>query len=170
MPGKRFGKGWSPPQEVVDNVEFHWWHVPAGGSLLLCCLSEQPSWYVGHFDRGRMRICAGAGCDLCALGVGRQLRFVLCAAEVTTRRVGVLEVGSSVGYSLRDRALGNGGLRGTIVELSKASRSKHGRMEVHFVDQHPGAALLCLEPLDLAVVLEQTWRRQEAESGVERHR
>jgi len=158
--GRVLGSGWNPPQEVVDRTEWHWWHVPVGGSLLLCCLSQQPVWYVGHYHGNRMRPCRGAGCELCGLGVGRQLRYVVCAAEVTTRRVGVLELGTGPGYLLRDRALGNGGLRGTVFEVARSGRSKHCRLEIRFVDQHAGAGLLALEPLDLEEVIEGTWRRQ----------
>jgi hypothetical protein len=166
MEGGLVGSGWDPPQDVRDGVEFHWWHVPVGGSLLLCVLSQCPVWYVGHYHLGRMRPCAGRGCDLCALGVGRQLRFVVCAAECSTRRVGVLELGSGPGYQLRDRSASNGGLRGTVLEVARSGRSKHCRLELRFVDEHAGPGLLSLEPLELEEVLRTTWKKEERDREV----
>ncbi len=166
MAGGLIGEGFEPPASVRDQVEFHWWHVGNSGSLLLCILSGSPVWYVGHFTGGRMLACTGSGCEHCALGVGRQLRFVVCAAECTTRRVGVLELGSAGGYELRDRAGSNGGLRGVVVEVRRAGKSKHSRLELRFLDEHAGPSLLSLESLDLRSVLETTWKREASRKGV----
>jgi len=106
-----------------------------------------------------MRACEGAGCELCGCGVGRQIRYLVCCAEVTTGRVGVLEVGRAPGLQLRDRVQGNGGLRGAVFEVCRAARSKHSRLELVFVDEHPGSHLLSLEPLDLESVLRSTWEK-----------
>jgi len=154
------GEGWEVPTEVKDRVQFHWFHVYPGKALLLCFLSPAALWYVGHYEGGRMRLCIGEGCELCEKGCGKQIRYVVSAVEVTTRKVGVIEVGESIALTLKDLCSRNGGLRGMIVECMKATKSKHSRMEMVPVHEAPPAWALALAPLDLREVLEKTWQRQ----------
>jgi hypothetical protein len=154
------GCGFSAPPDVRDVVEFHWWHVPVGGSLVLVVLSVEPVWYVGHFAQGRMRRCRGDLCRACVDGVGRQIRYVVCAAEVSSRQIGMLEVGSAPMLHIRDRALARGGLRGMILDVSRPARSKHGRLEVSVFEESPPSWSVTTEALDLRMVLERTWARE----------
>lgn len=155
------GRGWDPPDEVRDRVEFHWFHVVPGRSLLLCMLSTEPLWYVGHFEKGRMRPCLGAGCEPCTRGVGTQLRYVVSAVEVTTKQLGVIEMSKSVALAVKDFASSNGGLHGLLVEFVKSARSKHSRMECMFLNEHAPGWAFAMQGLDLAEVLARTWERQE---------
>lgn len=155
------GEGWDVPSEVRDRVEFHWFHVQPGRSLLVCMLSAAPLWYVGHFESGRMKPCAPVGCQSCARGVGKQLRFVVSAVDVRSKQVGVLELSKGVADVLRGWADQNGGLHGMLVEFSKASKSKHSRMEVDWVRESAPSWAFCLPGLDLKEVLSRTWDRQE---------
>ena len=82
--------------------------------------------------------CAGDGCKLCAEHIGAQLRYVVTAAEVSTHRVGLLEVGHTVAMDLRDLAVRCDGMRGMIVELSKHSFSRNSRMELRLVERVEG--------------------------------
>lgn len=156
------GDGFDVPREVRDRVEFHWFHVPAGAALLLALLSPSPIWYVGHYYRGRMRACDGDDCGLCSVGVGRQVRYVMSAVELTTRVVGVVEVGAQIGRELADRAAGSRSLRGMIVDLSKSERSKHCPIDMCIIDEPTPAWVMSIEPLNLREVLEETWSRAEA--------
>ena len=155
------GEGWEPPAAVRDAVEFHWFHVQPGRAVVLCVLSGQPLWYVGHFQNGRMGPCRPAGCESCAKGIGRQLRYVVSCVELSSRQLGVLEVSSSVAELLKQWSLSAGGLRGLIVEIEKASRSKHSRMEASWVHETPPAWVMAMAPLDLKEVLARTWERIE---------
>lgn len=154
-----FGEGWDVPVEVRDRVQFHWFHVAPGQCLVLVVLSNKPLWYVGHFRSGRMQPCERNGCQSCAAGIGRQIRFVVSCVEITTKRMGVLEVSESVGQLIRSWAQARDGSRGLILELRKATRSKHSRMEVERIDEHPPAWALAMEPLDLQEVVARTWEK-----------
>jgi len=155
------GSGWEVPADVRDRVEFHWFHVPISGCLVLGILSAAPAWYVGHFEKGRMRQCIGKGCICCEQGLGSQLRYVVSAVDLSTHQVGVLEFGASVAELIRQWASGFGYLRGMMIEISRATKSKHSRMEVSMIRDPPKAWVLATESLDLNEVLERTWERQE---------
>jgi len=154
------GNGWSPPPSVRDVVEFHWFHVPVGGAAVLCVLSAEPVWYVGHFSGGRMRRCRGDLCRHCVEGVGRQIRYVISAVDMASRVLGVIELGSAAMSAIRDRALARGVLRGMVIELARAARSKHGRLDVSVIDETAPSWATCMEALDCHFVLERTWERE----------
>lgn len=154
------GSGWDVPAEVRDRVEFHWFHAPISGALVLGVLSASPAWYVGHFAKGRMLKCEGKGCEYCEKGLGTQLRFVVCGADLSTRQVGVFEFGSTVAALVKQWTLGLGSLRGMILEITRATKSKHSRMEVGLIKETPPGWFMSTEGLDLVDVLERTWGRQ----------
>jgi hypothetical protein len=156
------GEGWDVPLDVKERVQFHWFHVVPGSELLLVVLSNVPIWYVGHFRAGRMELCDHEKCQSCAAGVGRQVRYVMCCVEMTTHRLGVLEISESVANLVRAWSVPNNGSRGLILELSKATRAKHSRMEIGLLKEHPPAWAMALEPLDLHEVLEKTWEKMSA--------
>jgi len=155
------GMGWDVPTDVRDRVEFHWFHVPSTGVLVLCVLSQAPVWYVGHFDKGRMRQCTGRGCDMCAKGIGTQLRYIVSVVDVSTHQIGVFEFGQSVSLLIKQWSSGLGFLKGMILEVTRASKSKHSRMEVGLVKTAPMAWCMALEGLPLEEVLERTWERAD---------
>lgn len=159
------GSGWSPPPDVRDAVEFHWFHVPVQGALVLCVLSTEPVWYIGHFDVGRMRQCRGDLCRMCVQGVGRQIRYVVSAVELTSRRLGVLELGTAPMMHIRDRALSRGALRGMVIEVSRAGRSKHGRLDISVMEETAPSWATTMEGLDCSVVLDRTWSREVGVEG-----
>jgi len=156
---EKIGAGWEVPSEVRDRVEFHWFHSYPGKSLCLGVLSGSPVWYVGHFHQGRMVQCLRDGCSLCEQGVGGQIRYVVSCAELSSRQVGVIELGKSPALMLKDEACRNGGLRGLLFEVVKATKSKHSRMEISMIHEHPPAWLMATEPLDLVEVMSRTWER-----------
>lgn len=129
------GLGWDVPAEVRGDLEFRWWRVSGNRVLVLVMLSDSPLWYRGHFYKGRMVPCFGEGCKLCADGVGAQLRYVVAAAETSTHRSGLLEVGNTVALELRDLDVRHQGLRGMVVEISKHSFSRQSRMELRYIER-----------------------------------
>jgi len=155
------GVGWDVPGAVRDRVEFHWFHVPTSGALVLSVLSQAPVWYVGHFSSGRMRPCTGSGCECCEHGIGTQLRYLVSCVEMSTRQVGVFEFGPSISILIKQWASGMGYLKGMILEVTRASKSKHSRMEVHLIREPPAAWAMSIEGLPLEEVLERTWERAE---------
>jgi len=155
------GSGWDVPHEVKDRVEFHWFHVPVTGCLVLGILSIAPTWYVGHFDNKRMQQCEGKGCDLCDKGIGTQLRYVVSAVDISTHQVGVFEFGASVSQLIQQWSAGLGYLRGMMIEVTRASKSKHSRMEIALIREHPLAWVMATQELDLIEVLERTWERAD---------
>lgn len=155
------GSGWEVPGEIKDKVEFHWFHVPITGALVLAILSVSPVWYVGHFEKGRMRQCSGQGCEFCARGLGRQLRYIVSCMDPSTRQIGVLEFGSTVAQLIKQWSSGLGFMRGMIIEISRAHKSKHSRMEVNLIKETAPGYVHSTEPLDLEAVLVRTWERQD---------
>jgi hypothetical protein len=153
------GPGWDLPAEVREAVDFHWFHVVPGRSLVLTVLSDAPVWYVGHYQGRRMRRCMGESCELCAQGLGSQVRYVLGAVEVATRTVGVIEMGKSNALLVRSWAGRNGGLRGMTLELSKSSSHKQSRMELLYIDRPAAPWISGLKAPDLAAALHRTWER-----------
>jgi hypothetical protein len=97
--------------------------------------------------------------------VGKQIRYVISAVEMSTKRVGVIEMSESVAQLIREWAIPNEGARGLIVELGKASKSKHSRLEVNLIRERPPGWVMGLDGLDLVEVLSRTWERIELDAG-----
>lgn len=163
------GEGFSPPRRLIDESEFHWFHPPLQGSSYLCVLSREPLWYAGHYVQGRMRLCRGDQCEACRLGIGRQIRYVLCCVDLSTRQIGVLEVGSGPGEVLRHHCEIGGGLRGTVLALGRASRKKNSRLVVEIVREVAPSWTTDLACLDIQGALFSTWSRAEAQSPPKAH-
>jgi len=153
------GSGWELPKGAQPWSSFHWFRVGARESLSLVLLSERPTWYLGHYVEGRMVPCGGIPCELCGEGLGSQARFVFAVCEVTTRRVGLVEVSQSVAELFRMWEAEHGGLRGMWVELYKHSHSVRSRTECRCVREDPGHWWRSLEVPDPGVALELTWRK-----------
>jgi hypothetical protein len=156
------GEGWDLPDVVRESVDFHWFHVGAGQSLLCCVLSPAPVWYVGHYVSGRMERCQGDRCLLCAEDMGRQLRYILGVVELTTKRRGLLELGKTNGLLLRDWSHGGSGLRGLMLEVYRVGKSKHSRLDLKLLEDGAPAWALARESPDLEEALRRTWMRMES--------
>lgn len=152
-------RGWEIPSEDQVYSDFHWFHVPARGSLVLVVVGESVVTYVGHYVDGRMWPCVGDGCELCGRGLGRQARFVFPVAEPLSRRVGLLELGRGNGLQLRDWAGRNGGLKGLSFEVGKEGTSRQSRTVIHYIDQPQPISTVELPVPDPFKALYFTWRR-----------
>jgi hypothetical protein len=161
------GEGWDLPKRVRDSIDFHWFKVKPGRPVVLGILSVVPVWYVGHFHQKRMRRCSGDGCELCALGIGGQVRYLFGCVEPATGILGVMEVGKSVGLQLRDWAARRGSMRGMLVEFCKATGAKRSHTELSYVEMEEAPVWLKHGAPDLKLVLERTWARQDTEEGSE---
>jgi len=153
------GEGWDVPADETPWSHFHWFRVSPRGPLAVVCLSEGPLWYTGHFVSGRMAPCLGEGCELCAEGVGGQVRYIFPVADVSTKRVGLLEVGREVGQLIRSWIPRRGGFRGMVLEFSKHSHSRVSRTEVLYIDQELPPWYLAVEVPDVKKALLMTWRK-----------
>lgn len=151
--------GWDVQDEAVGSTDFRWYKVRPGRPLHVVILSDSPSSYVGHFDKGRMHVCIGDDCRWCADQVGAQLRYCVAVAEVLTRRPGLLEVGRSVALEIRDAADRGGGLRGLSVVISKHSSSRHSRMEVEQCSESESTWWQKLTVPDVKKALFLTWEK-----------
>ena len=151
------GEGWDVAPEDRPWSDFHWWKVPVRGILVLGLVGDQPLYYVGHYVDGRMWPCLGETCGMCKNSVGAQVRYVMGAAEVSTRRVGILEVGRGNGLLIRDWAQGRGGMWGLTIELEKHSHSRTSRTEVRLVSKEVGPWIHQVELPDLRRALILTW-------------
>lgn len=157
-------ESWDVP-DIGSSVGYTWYHVPAGGSLYVVVLSDRPTWYVGHYVGGRMLRCVGANCAWCDRGVGRQIRCVLCVAESSTHRVGVIELSQSVGLLVRDWGYARGTMRGLQVEFSRVGRSKHSRIEAICLSDVEPSWSRSLQSLDVREVLDDNLRRSQSALG-----
>lgn len=155
------GEGWDPPKDLAGNPDFHWFKVPSRGSIVLIMLGKSPVWYTGHFTDGRMWPCSGEGCELCAHGIGAQLRYVVACVEPISRKVGMLEMGKTHGLTLKDWCSRAGGFPGMTVEFSKHSSARQSRTELTFIDRPPPPWIWELECPDIAKALILTWRKAE---------
>lgn len=153
------GEGWELPVESAPWSQFHWFRVSPRSALVVVLLSEEVVWYTGHFLEGRMNPCQGKGCELCKTGIGGQVRYVLPVAEVSTRRVGLLEVSRGIGQLVRSWIARHEGLRGMVLELSKHSLSKQSRTDVAYIDRPVPPWYLDLEVPDVRKALFLTWRK-----------
>lgn len=153
------GEGWEVPAAEIPWSDHHWFRVSPRQALLVVCLSESPLWYSGHYVAGRMAPCVGEACELCKEGIAGQVRYVFGAAEVTTKRVGLLEVGRSNGLLLRSWIPRRGEFRGMKIELSKHSHSKGSRTELLYIDQEEAPWYLALDAPDVKRALLMTWRK-----------
>lgn len=155
------GEGWTPPDAVRDEVDFHWFHIKPGCSLVLLLVGDRPIWYVGHFVGGRMRPCDGVECRECAEGIGRQIRYVFQVVEPGSRRGGCIEVSKSVALQVQDWVAHRGQMAGTMIEFEHVSKSKHSRMELHLVAREPPPWVWTVPQYDLLDVLRRTFSRAD---------
>lgn len=153
------GEGFDLPPDQQPWSDFHWFKVSPRRSLVVVVLSEQPLWYSGHFLDGRMWPCCGTGCEMCAHGIGGQVRYVLACAEVSTRRVGILEIGRGIGLQVRDWIERHETLRGMQLELQKHSLSRQSRTEVLYIDGEVAPWWRTLPIPDVKRALLLTWRK-----------
>jgi len=155
------GDGWDPPPEAHPWSDFHWWKVSPGRVLELVILSEAPLWYTGHFLRGRMRPCYGDDCEECKKGTGGQIRYVLAGVEVSSRRVGLLELGRAVGLQIRDYAQSMGTARGMWLEFGKESHAKQSRMIVQMIEKPVEIDWMELSVPNMKEALVATWTKAQ---------
>ena len=151
------GEGWELSAEAEQAQAFHWFRVSPRAALEVAVLSDAPVWYTGHFVEGRMWPCAGEGCRLCAEGIGTQVRFVLAVCELSTRRVGLLEMGRSNGLAVRDWCGRNGGLKGMVLEFYKHSKASTSRTEVSYIDRLPPPWVYAMPVPEVRKALVNTW-------------
>lgn len=153
------GSGFDLPPGAEPWSDFHWFQASTRGVLVLVFLSDQPIWYTGHYVGGRMAPCCGSGCDYCATGIGAQVRYCIACAEVSTRRVGLIEFGRSNGLMLQDWVYRKGCLRGMVIEVSKHSKNVQSRTEIRYVETPPEPWYLSLEVPDPSTALFLTWHK-----------
>lgn len=153
------GEGWEIPPSYDPWSHFHWFRVSPRGDLVVVVLSDEVLWYSGHFLEGRMCPCLGKECELCREGIAGQVRYVFGAAEVSTKRVGLMEVGRSVGQLMRSWVPRHDGLRGMVLSFSKHSHSKQSRTEVQYVDREEGPWHLAIAAPDIRTALRLTWTK-----------
>ena len=154
-----FGEGWDVPVGANPWSDFHWFHVSPRSALVVVVLSEDVVWYSGHFVDGRMAPCLGKGCELCGAGTGGQVRYVLPVVEISTRRVGLMEVSQSIGQLIRSWVDRRGELRGMTLEFTKATHAKQSRTNVGYVDAECAPWYRSCRVPDVKTALVLTWKK-----------
>lgn len=153
------GSGWEIPAEDTPWSQFHWFRVSPRGDLVLVVLSDEVLWYAGHFLEGRMCPCLGKECELCKQGIAGQVRYVFAAAEISSHRIGLMEVGRGVGELIRNWEPRHDGLRGMVLQFSKHSHAKQSRTEVTYVDRPQSPWYLQIAAPDVRTALRLTWKK-----------
>lgn len=153
------GEGWDIPKAADPWSSFHWFRVSPRGDLVVVVLSEQVLWYAGHFVDNRMSPCLGRECELCHDGCAGQVRYVFAAAEVSSKRAGLMEVGRGIGELMRDWCGRHDGLRGMVLSFSKHSHSKQSRTVVEYIDREEPPWFRSLEVPDPVTALRLTWKK-----------
>jgi hypothetical protein len=103
--------------------------------------------------------CSGNDCEACGAAIGAQVRYCFAVAEVTTRRIGLIEMGKSNGLMLQEWSARNGGLRGMMVELRKHTKSPQSRTEILYVDDPAPLWSVGVDAPDPALALYLTWHK-----------
>ena len=155
------GVGWEVDPGDQPWSDFHWWKVPTKGVLVLVLIGKEPVYYVGHFVDGRMWPCLKEGCGMCDRGVGSQVRYVMAAAEISSKRIGILEVGRQNGLQIRDWCVGRGGMTGLVLELEKHSHARTSRTEVKLIEKEVGPWPYHVKEVDLKRALLLTWKKAD---------
>ena len=163
------GEGFEVPPRLLGESEFHWFHPPLQGTAYLCVLSATVTWYAGHYQGGRMRACDGDGCEACLLGLGRQVRYVVCCVNLESRQIGFLEVGVAQGDMLRRIEQDRGGIRNAVLTLGRVSRKKNARIEMDVLNEEAPVWAKDLEALNVQTALFQTWSRARARAPLPAH-
>jgi hypothetical protein len=153
------GKGFDLPEEVRDKTDFHWMHVPVGGSLNLCLLPADPVWYVAHWLSGRMLPCEGQECKLCAKSLGTQIRYVFAVVEISTRRSGLIELGKTNGLQIRDWGGRDGYPTFATFEVYRPGRNKNSRLDVRRIEENVWPWCTLVPVPDHYRALQATWDR-----------
>lgn len=153
------GEGWDVPPAAAPWSDFHWFRVSPRSSLVVVVLSDQVLWYTGHFMDGRMCPCLGKECEVCKEGISGQVRYVVPVAEISAHRVGLLEVGQSVGQLIRSWEDRHGGLRGMVLEFRKHSHARQSRTEVEYIEEQQGPWYRNLQVPDVKRALVMTWKK-----------
>jgi hypothetical protein len=96
---------------------------------------------------------------MCAEGIGGQVRYVFSAAEVSTRRVGLLEVGRENGLLIRSWIGRHGSFKGMVIELTKHSQSRGSRTKIEYIDGEEPPWWAALDPPDVKRALLMTWKK-----------
>lgn len=165
------GEGWDLPPDTASWSDWTWFHIKPGRARRLVILSEQPLWYQGHFVSKRMAPCIGHECVECMRGTGQQVRWVFAAAEIESRRQGLVEVGNATALELKQFTARVGTFRGMMIWIGRYSLSKQSRIEVELVDEPMPVWAAEMEGTDLKRALQATWLKagfslpQQAGSG-----
>lgn len=153
------GEGFELPIEVRDQVDFHWYHCPPGGSLNFILLPAKPVWYVAHWRNGRMIPCEGEDCKLCAMETGKQIRYVFAVAEITTRRPGLIELGKTNALLIRDWGGMDGFPNFATFEVHRPGRTKNSRIDIRRIEENVWPWCTKIAPPDPYRALQATWSR-----------
>lgn len=164
----KLSEGWGSPDGLRSEDQWTWFHANGEEPLALVVLSETPTSYVGHYVAGRMRPCDGDSCTFCERGTGRQARWVMCCVRVKDGVIGMLEVGKPLALQIRDWSESRGRLRGLAIELYRASRSKHSRIEIARFEGTVPLPFLKFPSLDVPKVLKATWATAQTSARIGR--
>lgn len=154
---------WDALDEVQEDSEAVFLHVPARGRLVVAMLGEAPFVYAGHFQGGRLRPCHGQNsCALCAMRIGVKVRAVFSVYDVSAKRTGVLEVGKPTAKEILAQSKTLGALRGQVFHLTKEGGVNNGAIRAQ-------AAMMSLEDAvlpeagDPEYVMNKMWSAPDCE-------
>lgn len=126
--------------EVLDGTDqspvFSWVHVPAGMSFDILFLAPAPVAYDGHFVNKKMIPCGGSECKWCAQGIGKQTRCVFSVHCIDTNITGLMEVSRQNALIIRDKAVVNGSLCGSVFNFRRSGHSRKAGLDIRLCDHY----------------------------------
>jgi len=128
------GSGFAGFDEGRVGPSWHWLHPRPGEVVDWLVVSSEPLWFTGHFQAGRMMVCNTNLCSMCALGVGKQRRWVLVGIDRKSKEVQAWEFGDSVAEKVRAWAEKYGSCIGLNLEIRRAGDSVHSKLLVECME------------------------------------
>ena len=143
-------EGWADDTQRTVN----WLKIPEGTGVILQFIHDNFIHYRAHYITKRMRLCKGAECEYCKLGIAGQQRYVFDIVDITLKAQFAFECSKGFAEKIRDYSNYNSGLRNRLFDVSRLSTSRFSNMSIIEVFEHNPIDESRFEPIDIKNLLE----------------
>lgn len=155
-------EGFELPPGKTGWTDFKWFHARSDYPTRLTILSDKPISFTGHYYKTRMHPCKGEKCSFCAVGIGTQVRYVFGVVEWETRSVGLYEMSRNHALDVQSWIARFGSVRGMTIEVQRAGRSKHCRIEMSYIEDPAPVFFGIMESPDVKLALQNSFQRADS--------
>ena len=153
-------EGWGTIKEIKERDSIHFAKVEGDEPNKFLILNHAPVMYEGHFVHGKMIPCEGENCNVCAAGVGKQVRYCFGVYEYRTGWRAVLELSGKQAEVIFDKYLTGDDARGLMITIRRLGKAKTANLRIvhaEYIDMKPREVYRFV---DVSQFLEQTWKKQ----------